>query len=692
MHNNNLPGNFYLNHQQRCYIACFIAIFLLAGCLSAIPNAAPNAELNEQSSAIAHATDAEVAPPSSVALVPPSDAIPPIDFDNLRTLSSEEQLRLVTLPARNVPDLSVRLRPDVDEVPLVVNQSTPNYAVGDKLGFWVHNPGSAENTQISATLVYKTDVAYAWVEDDQSIDQAALERSIDHFSTVIYPTVTKLFGHEWSPGVDNDPRLHILHTNKTGGGIAGYYSSADEYSKLANHFSNEKEMFYININQLNSAQGYTAYEQVLAHELQHMIHWNRDRNEGVWMNEGLSEYAQDVAGYPQDLSFARNFLAQPSTELNDWGTVNSSNLIHYGASYLFVRYLAQQYGVDFVGTVVGEPGNGINGIEQALQTYPIEKGRATTFDAIFADWVVANYADAPDATENTANKGRWGYAEFDPGEAASQPFSTMNTTVLNDSVGNYATDYFEISENLPFIIKFDGDVTTQLVPTSHYAGNFAAWSNRGDESNPRLTRQFDLSAIHAGEAITLSVAMWWDIEEGYDFGYVTASENGRKWQMLRGEQATDANISGSNFGVGYTGNSNGWVVETFDLSAYAGQKIWLRFETVSDDAVNRPGWLVDDVSIPAIHFFDGFEAPNPGWQSEGWLVTDNQLAQQWLVQVMEYEDGKLVDVKRPLIEAGKAQFTIRKLRGGKNVLAISGLTQGTTETANYQVNFEPAYE
>ena len=267
------------------------------------------------------------------------------------------------MPARNVPDLSVRLRPDVNEVPLVVNATQPDYAVGDVIEFWVHNPGSSENTRINAKLVYKTTVAYAWVEEGEAFDQAKLVESIDRFSTIIYPRVTALFGSEANPGVDNDPRLHILHTTKTGNGLAGYYSSVDEYSKLANAYSNEKEMFYINLGYLNSGQNYQAYEEVLAHEFQHMIHWNRDRNEGVWMNEGLSEYAQDVAGYPQDLSFARSFLAQPGTQLNDWGTVNSSNLIHYGASYMLVRYLAQQYGTQFIGDIIGQPANGIEGIE-----------------------------------------------------------------------------------------------------------------------------------------------------------------------------------------------------------------------------------------------------------------------------------------------------------------------------------------
>ena len=54
------------------------------------------------------------------------------------------------------------------------------------------------------------------------------------------------------------------------------------------------------------------------------------------------------------------------------------------------------------------------------------------------------------------------------------------------------------------------------------------------------------------------------------------------------------NPSGNSFGSAYTGSSDDdgdgepdWVTERFDLSVYAGEEIWLRFEYVTDDAVNR---------------------------------------------------------------------------------------------------------
>ncbi|MCB9160169.1 MAG: immune inhibitor A [Caldilineaceae bacterium] len=67
------------------------------------------------------------------------------------------------------------------------------------------------------------------------------------------------------------------------------------------------------------------------------------------------------------------------------------------------------------------------------------------------------------------------------------------------------------------------------------------------------------------------------------------------------------------------------VVEQFDLSAYAGEQVQVRFEYVTDDAVTKSGWFIDDIAIPAIDYATDFEQGADGWESEGWLLTDNRL-------------------------------------------------------------------
>jgi immune inhibitor A len=136
------------------------------------------------------------------------------------------------------------------------------------------------------------------------------------------------------------------------------------------------------------------------------------------------------------------------------------------------------------------------------------------------------------------------------------------------------------------------------------------------------------------------------------------------------------------------------VEESFDLSAYAGGPLSLRFSYITDDALNQAGWLMKDVQLtgPA-----GVIAPlgaddlgaddlGAGWQSEGWLLTDNRLPQRWLLQVLEFDGDTLTAVRRvPSDAQGRAEAEITGLGNGRRaVVAISGLSPVTTLPAQYE--------
>ncbi len=619
-------------------------------------------------------------------------ATTPISGNTLRTFSTVDQLAKVIVPARDLRDLTLRLNPQINEIPQVVNSKAPDYQIGDQLTFWVHNLDTTSNISITAQLVYKTDVAYVWVEIGQTHELASIKQAIDRFSQQSYPVEVKTFGSELYPGIDNDVRLHILHTIGVGNGVAGYFSSADEYSKLANPFSNQKEMFYVNLKWLNITHDYTTYGTVLAHEFQHMVHWANDRNEETWINEGLSEYAQDVAGYPTDLVFVTGFLNVPDTQLNTWSPDSSQNIVHYGSAYLFIHYLTQRFGPEVAKALVANPANGIEGVTEALSAI----GHPQNFDALFADWVVANYANQPDAL---GLKDVYGYRNLKlSAPALDQTIDHYPTAIKEATVHNYATDYLKLQGAGKIVIDFSGQITTRLANTAAHSGQFAWWSNRDDDSDSSLTRQFDLSKIAPSTPITMAVAMWWDIEKNYDYGYVEASHDGQKWQILPGQHTSADNPSGNSFGPGYTGQSLAvdgktaqWSVEQFDLSSFAGGPVQIRFEYVTDDATNGSGWLIDDVQIPALNYTADFEQDVSGWQSNGWLLTDSQLTQNWLVQLLEFKGTELTAVRRATIDAnGHAQIKVDALGNGKSaVLAISALAPVTTEPATYQLHIDP---
>ena len=188
-------------------------------------------------------------------------------------------------------DLALRFDPDGGDIPIVVNATPPSYKVGDKAQFWVSNSDTDEHHQVTAELRYVTDHVAMWVEQGVKFNQNDLEASANRFEQKTYPTNREFFGSEWSPGVDNDVRLHILHSRGLGDTVAGYYSSADEYSRKVNEYSNEREMFYVSAESGNAKPNSEFYDGTLAHEFQHMIHWANDRNEDSWVNEGMSELA-----------------------------------------------------------------------------------------------------------------------------------------------------------------------------------------------------------------------------------------------------------------------------------------------------------------------------------------------------------------------------------------------------------------
>ncbi|MEZ4559878.1 MAG: immune inhibitor A [Caldilineaceae bacterium] len=626
---------------------------------------------------------------AAVAPVEPAAAAPAAEAAPIDASTTEATLAAVTVPQRDLRELAMRLKPGVDDVPATV-ATARDYQVGDTLEFWAHDLDNNQDFQITAELVYITDAAYVWVESGRDYDYDAVVASVERFSEQSYPAEVAFFGSEWKPGVDLNPRVHILHVADIGTGIAGYYSSADQYTRAARERSNEKEMFYINLTWLNQAQDYNFYETVLAHEFQHMIHWANDRNEETWLNEGLSEFAQEVAGYPPDTIFARNFMAVPDTQLNTWNDSNASNAEHYGSAYLFVRYFSQRFGPELTRALVAHKANGLAGITATLA----DAGIAMTGDDLFADWVVANFVDDPAALGET---GVYGYDDIDPGHAAvDRTITRLPAAGYTATVNNYATDYIALEARGDLTVEFDGETMTKLADTEPFSGEFAWWSNRGDDSDTRLTRTFDFSNVAAGSPILMDVTMWWHIEEDYDYGYVLVSRDGAKWEILPGQRTTDANPSGNSYGHGYTARSgddtSAWVVEQFDLSAYAGEQVQVRFEYVTDDAVTKSGWFIDDIAIPAIDYATDFEQGADGWESEGWLLTDNRLPQRWLLQLMTFKRDELVDVQRIQVDAdGRAVIPVSDLDRRRNaVLAVSALAPITTEPAVYALDVRAA--
>jgi len=147
---------------------------------------------------------------------------------------------------------------------------------GAERKFWVLEVDENYYREVNAELVYQTPHLYFWVEDGLEYDLDDVTRLSETFENQIYVIDRKFFGSEWSPGVDNDPHLVIIYAREMGG-AAGYFAGSDSLMPEVRSYSNVAEMFYLSADYTDLKSSFTY--GVLAHELQHMIHWNHDRNE-----------------------------------------------------------------------------------------------------------------------------------------------------------------------------------------------------------------------------------------------------------------------------------------------------------------------------------------------------------------------------------------------------------------------------
>jgi hypothetical protein len=88
---------------------------------------------------------------------------------------------------------------------------------------------------------------------------------------------------------------------------------------------------------------------------------------------------------------------------------------------------------------------------------------------------------------------------------------------------------------------------------------------------------------------------WYRTETAYDYGYVEVATDARNFVTIPGSITTNADPNQRNLGNGITGVSPVWAQATFDISAFVGQVIWVRFRYNTDGWTTDTGWYVDDI-------------------------------------------------------------------------------------------------
>lgn len=253
-----------------------------------------------------------------------------------------------------------------------------------------------QRSELTASLARTSLTAY-WYIDTKFLDgltkeeKAQVDESLANlngeFEINIYPKLTRIFGTEWTPGIDKDTKITILlHPMLNGHG--GYGNTADEYPKVQIPLSNEREMIYLNTQYLNTSYA----KSFLAHELVHLITFNQKNkefglSEDVWLNEARAEYAPTFLGY-DDVYEGSNlqrrvmdFLDKPSDSLTEWRETPAD----YGVVNMFTQYLVDHYGVQILAESMQKRQVGIESINTVLS----QLGFQDNFAKIFTNWTIA---------------------------------------------------------------------------------------------------------------------------------------------------------------------------------------------------------------------------------------------------------------------------------------------------------------
>jgi len=678
----------FTNSRNTLGVAIFVLLIIL---LAACSSPAETESAASSPTPVAQATATEI-PPEPTPL-PQQEPFP----DGLVQIPVPEKasdtaslLREAAHPVRDdyrlVQEL-LGMQPDelIAEVP-----DASEYEVSDTEKFnIILRPGSKDYKQQTAQIRHISDNAVWWKASGSRLPDSEIEALAEMFEELVEPIAHLAFGRELSPGIDGDTRAHFLLVDEDDwGGTFGYFSNINQFPVSMQPYSNQKEMLVINTARARVDSISSAGK--LAHEFQHLIHWNLDPNEDQWLNEAIAELAFFFTGAPEASSAlgptnAELFAENPDMQLTSrperrYGEEDLSTYIHYAGEKLFMIYLLDKFGPEFIHDVANNPNPGVFSIQEELDKLP----DAPRFENVFGAWLVANLIDQPQIQE-----GQFGYSEHNPVPLITNrtKIGSTSTDPIQEQLPPYGAHYYEVRGSDTTNVTFNGSTLARLTPLDPPSGEYSWYSNRGDQSEFTLTKMFDLTGL---DSATLEYKIWYELEEYYDFAYVEVStDGGESWEILETEHGTANDPRERSYGFGYTGTTLEWLSESLDLSPYAGQEIQVRFHVLTDFTTNRDGVQLDDIAIPELGFFDSAEDDSGGWEAQGFIRSSNLVPVEWIVWLVKASNPMQVE-RIALSPEQVAEFEIEGFGEQFNVAAvvISPTAPTTTMELDYELVFK----
>ena len=542
----------------------------------------------------------------------------------------------------------------VAAAPLPVETLYANEEVGFTRRFIGFNLIANTTFEFDATVRFVTPNAVWYFRTDAAVDTDALAEAADEFERHILPGVLDLV----LPGRALPGRIAIVHGSLPG--VGGYFNGGDVFPRAVRAHSNERVGLYLNDDQPIGSDVYVA---VLAHELQHLVHWLADPTESAWVQEGFSELAARTLGY--DAIPFHFYRGNPEVSIRDWPPLDEDPLPNYAGAALFATYLADRLGSDGIAAIAAEGMDGEESVQAVLdEAYP-----GTDFEALFADWLAANASGGSTPP--------YGYANASPTVQATRTLTGPGR--VEGEVTQMGAWLLDIDASAPLDVTFTGERATPLLPVEPFSGESCWWGNAGDSLHANLTRTIDLTGV---DNALLSFRAWWEIEQHWDRGYVSVStDGGESWSILSATSTTAHDPFRVAFGPSYTGSSRNWRRETADLTPFAGHEALLRFDYLTDDSTHESGWCIDDIAIDDIDLFDDAETDGD-WQADGFVrIGRAGVEQRFAIRLVEGK-GDAANVTALTVSSdGAASF-----RADSPVtMVVTGFADKTSEPGRFEV-------
>src|ERR1041385_3186652 len=236
-----------------------------------------------------------------------------LQFDVRLRLAEREFAAQMPRPLRAPPRISVAATP-------VDSGNVRTFKVCNTLSCDPRKPSTLSSVTATALKVGTHIAIYAANAAPQpGLSQSDLDNLRAVFDTRLYETDTLAFGSE--SDIDNNGMVIVLMTTRVNalvtsaacsstGFVAGYFFGADLITTPPFATGNNSEIFYSIVRDpfgtISCAHSVTAVAQIVpvtfVHEFQHMISFNQhflvrgSLPEDLWLNEGLSHYAEENGG------------------------------------------------------------------------------------------------------------------------------------------------------------------------------------------------------------------------------------------------------------------------------------------------------------------------------------------------------------------------------------------------------------